>query len=93
MYIENVVIGKPTCSPQSMFCAMENENEDWIQNEQLKTCFTEERFLPAILVFLGFAKSNSEVKRNWPKLFVQLDHLDFLELKLGKKKLWILVGE
>lgn len=26
-------------------------------------------------------------------LCVALDKLDFLEIKLGKKKLWILVGE
>ena len=92
-YIENIIVGKPICSPQSMFCLKENEYYDWITNEQSKTYFTEERFLPAILVNIGIAKSNSEVKRNRPELFKKLDKLDFFELKWGKKRLWILVGE
>lgn len=42
---------------------------------------------------LGIAPSVSEVRRNRKDLIVELNHLDYLEIKYGKKKLFILVGE
>lgn len=54
--------------------------------------FTEERFLPNILVEIGFFKSNSEVRKNRPDLFMELDRLDFMHIKVGKKHLWLTVG-
>lgn len=35
----------------------------------------------------------SEVRRNRPDLWRELNELDFFQVKWGKKFLWILVGE
>jgi hypothetical protein len=92
MYIENIVIGKPVVDLQQLFAA---DEDDWDRTEKEKTYFTEERFLPRILVDIGIYPSISEIRRNKPQLVVTLDHLDFIdEVKISKKrKLWIAVGE
>lgn len=91
-YIENIVIGKPIASPQEMFA---KDDEDWLRIEQEKIYYTEERFLPKILVELGIYPSISEIRRNKPNLMVTLDKVDFIDnLKASKRRrLWILVGE
>lgn len=89
MHIENVVIDSPMVDPSTIFAY---NNTDWEENEKLKTCYTSERYLPKILKEIGFVKSNSEVRRNKPKLCISLNGPDFLEIKWGKKKCWILVG-
>ena len=89
-YIENIVIGKPIVSEASMFALNE---EDWEQVEKEKTYWTEERNLAVILKELGIVKSASEVRRNKPQLYVKLDKLDYMEIKWGKRKLFVLVGE
>ena len=89
-YIENIVIGKPIASEASMFALNE---EDWEQVEKEKTDWTEERNLAVILKELGIVKSVSEVRRNKPQLYVKLDKLDYMEIKWGKRKLFVLVGE
>ena len=92
MYIENIVIGKPLVDPSTMFATDET---DWFFNEEGKTYFTNERFLPRILVDIGVYPSVSEIRRNRPDLVRALNELDFIEkLKVGKKRwVWILVGE
>lgn len=92
MYIENIVIGKPVVDLQQLFAA---DEDDWDRTEKEKTYFTEERFLPRILVDIGIYPSISEIRRNKPQLVVTLDHLDFMDgLKVSKKrKLWIVIGE
>lgn len=92
MYIENIVIGNPIVEPSSMFGMDEN---DWNSIEKEKTYFTEERFLPRILVNIGIYPSVNEIRRNKPELMIKLDKLDFIDcLKVSKKrKVWILVGE
>jgi hypothetical protein len=90
MYIENVVIGKPIVPGWTLLAS---DEDDWKNIEESKTLFTEERFLPKILVSIGIFKSNSEVKRNRPDLFKSLDKLDFIKIKINKRKLWIVVGE
>ena len=92
MYIENIVIGKPIVEPFIMFAT---DEDDWIKFEKEKTYYTDERFLPRILVDLGIYPSVSEIRRNKPELMVNLDKLDFIDnLKASKKRrLWILVGE
>lgn len=92
MYIENVVIGNPIVDPASMFG---KDEDDWNSAEKEKTYFTEERFLPRILVNIGIYPSVNEIRRNKPELMVTLDKLDFIDcLKVSKKrKVWILVGE
>ena len=58
------------------------------------TCvFTEERNLAQILVDIKFFKSKSEVRKNRPDLLRTLDKLDMEEIRIGKKVLWLIVGE
>ena len=92
MYIENIVIGNPIVEPSKMFS---KDEDDWNNVEKEKTYFTEERFLPRILVNIGIYPSVNEIRRNKPELMVNLDKLDFIDcLKVSKKrKVWILVGE
>ena len=91
-YIENIVIGNPIVEPQQIFALDEN---DWNRIEQEKTYFTNERFLPRILVKLDIYPSISEIRRNKPNLMVSLDNVDFINnLKVSRKRrLWILVGK
>lgn len=91
-YIENIVIGTPIADPKDMFAS---SDDDWNAIEKEKTYYTDERFLPRILVDLGIYPSISEIRRNKPQLVQSLDNLDFIDgLKANKKrKLWILVGE
>ena len=92
MYIENIVIGKPIVEPFIMFAT---DEDDWIKFEKEKTYYTDERFLPRILVDIGIYPSVSEIRRNKPDLMISLDKLDFINnLKVSKKRrLWILVCE
>ena len=59
-----------------------------------KIYYTEERFLPRILVDIGIYPSVSEIRRNEPELMIGLNKLDFIDnMKVSKKRrLWILVG-
>lgn len=92
MYKENIVIGNPIVESSSIFA---KDEDDWNSVEKEKTYFTEERFLPRILVNIGIYPSVSEIRRNKPELMVTLDKLDFIDyLKVSKKrKVWILIGE
>lgn len=89
MYIENIVIGKPLVNEVGIFS---KDSNDWINIEQLKTYYTEERFLPKLLVECGIVKSVSEVLRNKPQFKITLNEYDYIEIKWGKRKLFILVG-
>ena len=92
MYIENIVIGNPIVEPSTMFATNE---DDWNKIEKEKTYYTDERFLPRILVNIGIYPSVNEIRRNKLEFVVSLDKLDFIDnLKASKKRrLWILVGE
>lgn len=81
-YIENIVIGRPISSPESMFST---DDKDWKNNESEKTYYTEERFLPRILVDIGVYPSVSEIRRNKSELMINLDKVDFID-KLKVKK-------
>lgn len=91
-YIENIVIGTPIADPKDMFSS---SDDDWNAIEKEKTYYTNERFLPRILVELGIYPSVNEIRRNKPGLVKTMDGLDFIDdLKVKKKrKLWRLVGE
>lgn len=89
-YIENIVINSPLVPPEEIFAS---SHEDWINNEQDKTFYTNEVFLPKIMVELGIVKSISEIRRNKPELVRELNDYDYLEVKWGKKRLFILVGK
>lgn len=90
MTFQNVVIGKPIIEPHELLAF---DKEDFERVEKPLTLFTEERFLPRIMVDAGIVKSVSEVRRNQPKLVKTLNELDFLRVKWGKRELFILVGE
>lgn len=99
MYIENIVIGNPIVEPFTMFAT---DEKDWNNIEKEKTYYTNERFLPRILVNIGIYPSVSEIRRNKPELMMTLNKLDFIDgggkysqgIRVSKKrKLWILVGE
>lgn len=90
-FIENVVIGHINVLAKDLFAL---NMTDWYANESDKTYYTDERFLPKILVDLGIYPSISEIRRNRPDLFITLDKQDFIsKLKVAKKRfLWIAVG-
>lgn len=90
-HIENIVIGTPIVDPAKIFA---KNSDDWIGGESEKTYYTDERYLPKILVELGIYPSVSEIRRNKPELIRTLDTVDFIEIKPKKKfPLWILIGE
>lgn len=91
-YIENVVIGNINTCESDLFAY---DEKDWCQNEVDKTYYTNERFLPKILVALGIYPSVSEIRRNKPDLMITLSAKDFIsKLKVAKKRyLWIAIGE
>ncbi|MFY8262958.1 hypothetical protein ACOT7R_08680 [Clostridium perfringens] len=80
--IQNIIIGKPLVSLELL--GIEPQEE---------TVFDTERFLPRLLVKYGFSKSISEIKRNRKDLVRYLEKTDMEMIKLGKKKVWIIVGE
>lgn len=90
MNFENIIIGKPLIEPWELLAV---DKEDWENIEKEKTLFTDKRFLPHIMKDIGMVNSISEIKRNQPNLFISLDNLDFLIIKWGKKKAFIIVGE
>ena len=87
--IQDVIVGKPIVDPWYMFCEEQNE---WGKVKD-SVYYTEERFLPKIMVDLGIVKSISEVRRNKPQLMIKLNKLDYIEIKWGKSYLFILVGD
>ena len=90
-YIENIVIGTPLVSAKELLSA---NDSDWANVEFEKTIFTNERYLPNILVQLGIYPSISEIRRNKPELMIRLDKIDFINIRPKKKHpLWIVVGE
>ena len=88
--MQNIVLGKPLVEPWTLISSCKEEFEFFDKKE---TLFTNERYLPALLVKIGLAKSNSEVKRNKPELCTVLNQLDCLWVKWGKHKIFIIVGE
>lgn len=89
-HISNVVIGKIACSEVDLFAFNE---EDWETIEKEQTHWTETNFLPKLLVEIGFAPSINEVRRNKPEFVKTLEPYDFIQVKWGKKIVWIAVGE
>ena len=90
MVYSNVVIGKPLVNPAELLAY---NSDDWESSESGQTLFTEERSLPAIMKEAGIVKSISEVRRNQPKLMITLNEVDCLEIKWGKRRLFIVVGK
>lgn len=80
--LENIVINSPLLSPEYMFAS---SHEDWINVEQNKTYYTEETFLPKIMVEICIVKSINEIRRNKPDLLISLDKYDYIEIKRKEK--------
>lgn len=87
---QNIVIGKPIVKPWELLAL---DEKDWEENEEQNTLFTETRYLPVIMKEAGIVKSTREVLRNRKELDMTLNELDFMELKWGKRHLFIVVGE
>lgn len=88
--LHNVVVGKPLVEP---WLLLASDEKDWLDTEQKDTLFTETRFLPAIMKEAGIVSSTGEVRRNRPDLCIMLESPDFINLKWGKRFLYIVVGE
>lgn len=90
-YIENIVIGNLIVEPKELFA---KDDKDWEEIERSKTLFTEERFLPKILVEIGAYKSINEIRKNKPELVKELNDMDYIDkLKVSKKRfIWIIIG-
>lgn len=93
MYIENVVIGNPIVHPMELLA---KDEKDWNELEKNQTYFTNENYLPKILVEIGLAQSANQIRKNSPHLNITFDKdkLDFKKIKINKKHiLYIVVGE
>ena len=86
----NVVIGTPLVHVSSLLAF---DERDWEENEREMTLFTETRFLPAVMKEAGIVESIGEVRRNKPALCINLDEFDCINLKWGKKFIFIVVGQ
>lgn len=86
----NIVVGNPIVDVSSLLAT---DNKDWEENEKKTTLFTETRWLPAIMKDAGIVQSTSEIRRNKPELCIELNELDCMNVKWGKKSVFIIVGE
>ena len=75
----DVIVGKPVLTPEEV--GFEN------------VIHTEERFLPRILADLKIFKSASEVRKNRPDLVIELNKQDMMEVRIGKRVVWLLIGD
>lgn len=89
MYIENIVIGQPLINEKILLSDENNAYDNWREI----TVYDSERFLPRLLVKYNFVKSIKEIRRNRADLLIYLDKPDFFKIKLGKKIIWVVVGE
>lgn len=88
--IDNIVVGNILVDPQLLFA---KDIDDWNKNVKQLTHFTNERFLPKILLEIEVVKSLSEVRRNKPEFMIDLSDIDFITIKWGKRILNIAIGE
>lgn len=86
-HIETIVIGK-TLVPLWMLLG-NDESDDSFKDTLV---YDSDRYLPRLLAKYGFSKSASEIKRNRKDLDITLNNPDFLEIKLGKKRINVIVG-
>lgn len=90
MIYHNVIIGKPLIEPWKL---ISQNRTKWETSDEKDTLFTDERFLPAILVEAGIVPSKNEVRRNRPDLVKTLQQTDCIWVKWGKKRIYIVVGK
>ena len=85
----NIVIGTPLVP---VWTLLAQDEQDFEQSEKVNTLFTNDRFLPSLLVKAGIVQSNSEVRRNQPQLVRTLTSPDCFWVKWGKKRVFVVVG-
>lgn len=86
--IHHIVIGKPLVDLW-MLLGENKEDTSFLEN----TVFEEDRNLANLLVKHKFMPSKNEIRRNKPQLMITLEKPDFFEIKIGRKRVWIIVGE
>lgn len=89
-HYENIIIGKPIIPVWELVAS---SKQDYKEKEEPITYFTETRSIAKIFVEIGIVKSVSEVRRNKPELCNELNALDCINVKWGKHKFWVVVGE
>lgn len=92
-YVENIIIGCPIVKDVELMFA--KDLTDWHNNEAEKTILipTGINNIAELLVLLGIVKSKSEVRRNKPELCKVFDKPDYIEVKWGKRRLYVLIGQ
>ena len=107
--VQNIVIGKPIVSEENMFALDKDDWLDverfktiWIEERDLAKILTSEIPIKHInddgnlvedSINFSVFQSRTQLRKNRPELLKTLDSLDFIEIKIGKRKFWILVGE
>jgi hypothetical protein len=88
----NKVFGKPSTTViiGHILSSLDSLGHD--TKEDGEPVFTDERSIPRILVALGFAKSNSEVKRNRPDLDKKVEPNTTHFVKFGRNLVFIVGG-
>lgn len=91
MLVSNIVVGVPIVPLEVLLSDERNKYDDW----KSVTVYEKDRYIPNLLVKYKFISSIRELKRNRPDLdkFYDPNELDFLEIKIGKKKVCIVIGE
>lgn len=89
-HYENIIIGKPIVPVWELVSL---SKQDYKEKEEPITYFAETRSIAKIFVEIGIVKSVSEVRRNKPELCNELNALDCINVKWGKHKFWVVVGE
>ena len=108
-FVTNIVVGKPITEEWQLLALDKNDWEEkekfetiWVEDRFLPDILTQEikvkhfngkNELVEDTVKLNVFPSKSQLRKNRPDLCLMLDKLDFLELKIGKKRFWIVVGE
>lgn len=84
---DNIIIGTPIVGLNILGINDDTWNE-W-------TIFEDgsERRLDRLLVEHGFFSSMGQLRKNRPDLVKELNGLDFIELKIGRKRVCVVVGE
>lgn len=86
-YIENIVLKDSQADPFDLLS--DGTIADW-KSELEKTWYgCEEVFLPNILVTLNVFQSKSQIRKNRPDLWREIEAGKYEEIKVGKKKLFI----
>lgn len=81
MLPDNIVIGTPLVDLKLL----------GITDDEI-TITEQETFLPKILVKHGFFKSTSQIRKNRHDLWRDLNRPNLEELKIGHKRVWLVVG-